>query len=197
MDRDVRAQRRPPARRAAVRALPPCAAVLAAGLLAACGGGSKPPPPPVQVSVASPGDQAVVHAAQVELAGTVRPSTAQVMVAGRRATVAGGTFHASVALAPGTNVIDILASAGRARPALVAVRVRRDVSVRVPDVTGLTVDDARARLGALDLAVEVQDDGGLLDRLLPGDPRVCATDPPAGERLDSGATVRMLVARRC
>jgi len=46
----------------------------------------------------------------------VRPSTARVTVAGRRATVTGGTFRAGVALAPGTNVIDVLASAGPASP---------------------------------------------------------------------------------
>jgi hypothetical protein len=197
MDREASASPRAPVRPAATRLAAAGPAVLAAGLLAACGGGSTPAPPPVRLTVTTPGDQAVVRDARVELAGAVRPSTARVTVAGRRATVTGGTFRASVALAPGTNVIDVLASAGRARPALVALRVRREVSVRVPDLAGVTADEARARLGDLGLDAEIRDDGGILDRLLPGDPRVCATDPPAGERLDLGEPVRVLVARRC
>ena len=197
MDRQASANRRAPARPAALRVASACPAVLAAALLAAGGGGSDPAPPPVRLTVTSPADQAVVRDARVDLAGTVRPSGARVTVAGRKATVTGGTFRASVALSPGTNVIDVLASAGRARPALVALRVRREVSVRVPDLTGVSVDEARARLGDLGLDVEVQDGGGLLDRLLPGDPRVCATEPAAGERVDLGDPVRVLAARRC
>jgi hypothetical protein len=198
MDGDARADRPPPARAGAARLLWPCATVLATGVLAACGGGDAgPPPPPVQLTVSTPDDQAVVTQERVQLAGTVRPSSAQVTVAGRRATVSEGGFRASVALAPGTNVIDVLASAGRARPALVAIRVRREITVRVPDLTGVTVDEARARLGALDLDADVQDGGGLLDRLLPGDPKVCATEPAAGERVEPGDTVRVLAARRC
>jgi Glucodextranase, domain B/PASTA domain len=198
MDGAARTERRPPARPVAVRLLAPFAAVLAATSIAACGGGdADPPPSPVRVSVGTPGDEAVVDRSRVQLTGTVTPASAEVMVAGRRATVSGGTFRATVALAPGTNVIDVLASAGRARPALVAIRVRREVSVRVPDLLGASADAARAQLGALGLQAEVEDDGGILDRLLPGDPSVCATDPRAGERLQAGATVRVLVARRC
>jgi hypothetical protein len=174
------------------------AAALSAAALTSCGGDdASPAPPPVRLAVTTPHDQAVVPARRVELRGTVRPSTASVTVGGKRAAVSGGTFRASVALAPGTNVIDVLARAGRARPALTAIRVRREVSVRVPDVTGLPVDDARIRITALGLEVDVQEDGGILDRLLPGDPRVCATEPRAGGRLDSGASVSLLVARRC
>lgn len=197
MTREAGANRWAPARRAALRVASACPAVLAASVVAACGGGSDPAPPPVRLTVTTPADQAVVSDARVDLAGTVRPSNARVTVAGRKATVSGGAFRARVALAAGTNVIDVLASAGRARPALVALRVRREVSVRVPDLTGVTVDEARARLGDLGLEVEVREDGGLLDRLLPGDPRVCATDPPAGERVDLGDTVQVLAARRC
>jgi len=197
MDGQASANRRAPARPAALRLASVCSAVLVAGLVAACGGGSDPVPPPVRLTVTSPADQAVVRDARVDLAGTVRPSGTRVTVAGRKATVTGGTFRASVALSPGTNVIDVLASAGRARPALVALRVRREVSVRVPDLTGVSVDEARARLGDLGLDAKVEDGGGLLDRLLPGDPRVCATDPAAGERVDLGESVRVLAARRC
>ncbi len=174
------------------------AAALGAAALASCGGDdASPAPPPVRLAVTAPRDQAVVPARRIELRGTVRPSGASVTVGGKRAAVSGGTFRASVALAPGTNVIDVLARAGAARPALTAIRVRRDVSVRIPDVTGLPVESARRRLIALGLNVDVQEDGGILDRLLPGDPRVCDTEPRADGRVDSGSTVRLLVARRC
>ncbi|MEA2249613.1 MAG: hypothetical protein QOH46_4142 [Solirubrobacteraceae bacterium] len=179
-----------------MRLLLPLAAALSAALLTACGG-STPPPAPVKLTVTSPSDQAVVHAVEVELQGTVRPATATVTVAGRRAAVSEGTFRATVPLAAGTNVIDVLASAGRARPALTAVRVRREVSVRVPDVTDLAVDDARRQLSGLGLKVQVEEVGGFFDRLLSGDPKVCATEPARGEQVRPGKTVRVLVARRC
>lgn len=175
----------------------PLAAVAVCVLAGGCGGDG-PPPAPVRLDVTSPGDQAVVRTASVELRGTVRPASAVVTVAGERATVSGeGAFHASVKLAPGTNVIDVMASAGDARPALTAIRVRRRVSVTVPDVVGVLAADVKDRLTAAGLKAKIDDRDGIFERLLPGEPTVCATDPSAGEEVDPGTTVRVLVSRRC
>jgi hypothetical protein len=173
------------------------AAALSAALLTACGGDDAPALPLLRLAVTTPRDQAVVHEGRVELQGVVHPSSATVTVLGERAAVSGGTFRATVSLAAGTNVIDVLASAGRARPVLTAIRVRRKVSVRVPDVTAQSVDDARRQLTGLGLKVEVQQERGIFDRLLPRDPTVCATEPGPGEELDPGTTVRLLASRLC
>jgi Glucodextranase, domain B/PASTA domain len=174
----------------------PLAAAAACALAGGCGG-DDPPPAPVRLVVSAPHDMAVVRAASVELRGSVRPASAVVTVRGRRATVSDGAFHARVALEPGTNVIDVLASAGAARPALTALRVRRRVSVAVPDLVGLLASDVKARLTDAGLKADVQDRDGLFDRLLPGGPTVCATDPKAGTEVDPGATVHVDVSRRC
>src|SRR3954454_24221207 len=174
----------------------PLAAVAVCALAGGCGG--DPPAPPVRLAIAAPNDEASVRAATVELRGTVRPASALVTVRGERAAVSGeGTFRATVKLAPGTNVIDVLASAGRARPALTAIRVRRRVSVVVPDVVGVLADDVEDRLSAAGLKAKVDDRDGIFDRLLPGDPVVCATDPRPGVDVDPGTTVQVLVSRRC
>src|SRR3954471_6014155 len=175
----------------------PLAAVAACALAGGCGGDA-PAPAPVRLDVTAPSDSAVVRAATVELRGTVRPASAVVTVRGERATVSGeGTFHASVRLAAGSNVIDVMASAGDARPALTAIRVRRRVSVEVPDLVGVLAADVKDRLAGTGLKAKVDDQDGIFERILPGDPVVCATDPSAGEEVDPGTTVRVLVSRRC
>lgn len=174
-------------------------ALCALVLLAGCGGGGGDDAsgPPVRLTVASPSDLAAVRDSSVEVRGTVRPASATVTVAGKRASVSGGTFSATVDLEAGVNVIDVLAAAGDDRPALTAVRVRRLTTVAVPDVLGLSEDAAREALEQAGLAVEVRREGGLFDELLPGDPAVCRTDPDAGEEVDAGATVEIRIARRC
>jgi Glucodextranase, domain B/PASTA domain len=181
-----------------MRLAPLCTAVIgAAALTAACGGDGAPAPPPVRLAITAPRDLDVVHDDQVEIEGTVRPGSASVMVEGRRAPVSDGAFHATVSLAAGTNVVDVLASAGRARPATAAIRVRRELSVEVPDLVGLSVTDARAKLSALGLKAQVDRRDSLFDRLLPGDPNVCETDPESGDEVDPGETVRLRAARAC
>ena len=166
--------------------------------LSACGGGTTPPPPPVRVTVSDPADQRAVRDGSVDVRGTVRPAGATVTVRGQRAQVSGGSFHARVSLAAGVNVIDVLASAGDARPALTAVRVRRIMTVAVPDVVGGNPDDARKALQAAGLKVDTQQSGGgFFDELLGQAPQVCATSPQAGATVDAGATVHVTVARRC
>ena len=173
------------------------AAIGAAALTAGCGGGGAPAPPPVRLAITAPRDLEVVHDDHVDVEGTVRPGSATVTVEGRRAPVSDGSFHATVSLAAGTNVVDVLASAGRARPATTAIRVRREVTVEVPDLVGLSVNDARAKLSALGLKAQVDRQDSLFDRLLPGDPNVCESDPRAGAEADPGETVRLLAARAC
>jgi hypothetical protein len=176
----------------------PLAAVAACAIAGGCGGSDGPAPAPVRLDVVSPDDSAIVRAASIELRGTVRPSSAVVTVRGKRATVSGeGTFHTTVKLAAGTNVIDVMASAGEARPALTAIRVRRRVSVTVPDIVGVLADEAKSQLSDLGLKAEVNDRDGIFGRLLPGDPTVCATQPSAGEEVDPGTTVDVEVSREC
>ena len=170
-------------------------------LLCSCGGGSDATATavaPVRLQIAAPGDQSTVRDASVELRGTVTPSSARVTVRGKRAAVSGGAWSASVDLEPGVNVVDVFASAGRARPALTAVRVRRVVDVEVPDVVGFSADDARQELEDANLKPELQtEDGGFFDELLGGSPEVCQTSPSAGTHVDPESTVVVQLARRC
>jgi PASTA domain/Glucodextranase, domain B len=166
--------------------------------LAGCGTQEKPAAPPVRLSVDSPSDMAVLHEDSVEVHGVVSPGTARVSVEGKYVGVSGGRFSARVGLQPGTNLIDVVAGAdGGARPAMVAVRVRRQVTVKVPDLTGYTPSDAKDALAGLGLEPDVQETGGLFDFLLPEDARVCDTDPPPGTDVDPGSTVHVFAAKRC
>ena len=168
-------------------------------LLGACGG-DKPAKPvaPVRLQVTAPQDLGTVRAADVEVRGTVRPSSATVTVRGERAQVSGGVWRAQVGVEPGVNVVDVLASAGRARPAMTAVRIRRVVDVEVPDLVGLSADEARSELKDANLEGDLQTaGGGFFDELLGGSPEVCATEPSAGTHVDPGSTVVVQLARRC
>ena len=99
--------------------------------LAACGGSSSPATkPPVRLSVDAPGDGAVVRAGTVEISGRVSPAGASVTVLGRSAAIAGETFSASVPLAAGDNVIDVMATGPSSRPAMTAVRILREITIR-------------------------------------------------------------------
>jgi hypothetical protein len=180
--------------------LPILAGAVCAFMLSACGGADVPTGSAgsVRLQVSTPGDLAPVRAATVEVRGTVRPSTASVTVRGEKARVSQGTWSAQVSLEPGVNVVDVFASAGRARPALTAVRVRRIVDVQVPDIVGFSAGDARQTLADADLKAELQtEDGGFFDELLGGSPKVCQTSPAAGTHVDPGSTVVAQLARRC
>jgi hypothetical protein len=168
-------------------------------LLSACGGADPAASgTPVRLAVTTPGDLDAVRATTVQIRGTVKPASADVTVRGEQAQVSGGVWTAQVSLEPGVNVVDVLASAGSARPAMTAVRVRRLVQVSVPDVTGLNADDARSALQDAHLQADLKTTGGgFFDDLLGGDPRVCETTPAAGERVDPGSTVVVQLSRRC
>ena len=115
-----------------------------------------------------PNDLAVVETDAVEVQGTVEPAGAQVRVMGERAEVSGGTFRAKVALEPGPNVIDVIATARGRGTAMTAFRVTRELPVEVPDLDGLQVQEAEDALAEAGLGARVDERGGLIEELLPG-----------------------------
>ena len=119
------------------------------------------------------------------------------LVLGRRARVVRGKFRTVVPLREGSNLIDVGARAPGAAPVWEALRVTREVLVNLPDLTGATRDDAIARLDALGLRAEVQEEGDLLDELLGGDWFVCETQPPAGSDVRRGPRIHLVVAKGC
>jgi hypothetical protein len=166
--------------------------------LAGCGGETKKPASPVRLSVDSPSDMQLLREDSVGVHGVVSPPTATVRVEGEDVAVRGGRFSTRVDLQPGTNLIDVVAGADDgARPAMVALRVRRQVTVAVPDLIGFTPSDANDALAAKGLEADIQEAGGLIELLLPEDARVCETDPPAGTDVDPGSTVTVFAAKRC
>jgi hypothetical protein len=171
--------------------------LFAAGVLAAGCGGSPPPEGPVRLSIDHPADGTLLREGTVEVSGHVVPSDADVTVEGRPVTVKGGAFSSQVQLAAGTNLVDVFAASKRARPAMVALRVRRELSVRIPDLAGLTPADAKDALAGLGLKADVKEEGGLFELLLPEDARVCGTEPPSGELVDPGTVVTVHVAKTC
>ena len=175
------------------------AAVLGATVLAGCGGGDEPspPPPPVKVTLDSPRDTATVQSDSVVLRGTVSPVSARVRVRGTRATMSSGRFRAEVALDVGTNVIDVVAEAPGKSPAFAAIRVTRQDTVEVPDVTGFGVDDAKSALKDVGLKASVRRKGGFIEEIVPRSTRVCETDPVAGDSVPRGTTVEVTVGRLC
>jgi hypothetical protein len=168
-------------------------------LMTGCGG-DKPATAraPVRLQITAPADQDTVRDDRVRLRGTVSPAGATVVVRGEKADVSGGSWTAEVGLEPGVNVVDVMASSGSARPALTALRVRRVVEVDVPDVTGLSADDAEQELQDAHLEADLQTDkGGFFDELLGGSPRVCDTEPGPGATVGPGTTVTVHLARDC
>jgi hypothetical protein len=180
--------------------------VLVLACLAATAGGcgddgkerAQRPPAPVDLRVTAPADMATVRAESVEVQGTVEPAGAAVLVLGQRAPVSGGgTFRAKVPLEPGANVIDVMATAPRRGPALTAFRVTREVLVSVPELDGKAVADAEQTLRAAGLGIEVEQDGGLIEELLPGEPAVCEQDPGPGTQVRRGTRVHVVVSKTC
>jgi hypothetical protein len=169
--------------------------VLAVALVG-CGGSNDGPAKPVFLRVTDPADGTVIRADAIELTGRVTPG-ALVTVAGQPVAERGGDFTARVDIEAGGNVIDVLASRDGMRPSMTAVRVVRRLQVRVPDVVGDSPGDARERLAAAGLEVEVHEGGGLIDELLPVDRIVCDVDPDPGSEVDSGVTVTLTVAKVC
>jgi hypothetical protein len=168
-------------------------------LAAGCGGAAAPSSPrnAVRLTLDTPGDLDTVREGSVQVSGSVQPSSATVLVRGRRVPVLAGRFSTEVGLDAGTNVIDVLAGARGARDAMTALRVRRQITVRVPDLTGESARQAKARLAGLGLRGEEVDASGPFDALLPGDPKVCQTDPEADTDVDAGKSVKLYIAKNC
>jgi PASTA domain-containing protein/glucodextranase-like protein len=176
-----------------------CLAAAAAG----CGGDKPPraqrPAPSVDLNVTAPNDMATVRDETVQVEGTVAPAGADVLVVGQKAPVSGGgTFKATVALEPGANVIDVMATAPGRGPALTAFRVTREVLVPVPDLDGMSQQEVEDTLKDAGLTPEVEKVGaGIIDELLPGDPSVCEQDPSPGSEVRRGTKVHVVVSKCC
>ncbi|MBE2314926.1 PASTA domain-containing protein [Solirubrobacter sp. CPCC 204708] len=174
--------------------------LLAAGLLVA-GCGDEPRatanPPRVTLKLTTPDDGGTTFEDRVEVRGTVSPADSAVLIAGESAEVDAGEFHAEVPLDPGANIIDVSASSTGRRPATDAVRVTRDMRVRIPELVGLEFDQAADALGKLGLKAVEEQGGSWLDRVIPGISRVCAVDPVEGTLVDRRSTVTLLTQRDC
>ena len=174
-----------------------CLAVAAAG----CGGDggerAQRAPRPVALAVTSPSDNSVVRSETVEVRGTVDPTGATVKVLGTKAEMSGATFASEVALEPGANVIDVMATARGRGTAMTAVRVTRELPVHVPDLDGVEVAEAQGKVEEVGLQLEVTESGGLLDELLPGETAVCEQNPSAGDEVRRGTSVHVEVSRSC
>ena len=173
--------------------------VVAAGLAAGCG--DAPPgrqPPAVRITIDAPADAGTVQDESVDVSGTVRPRGADVRVAGQEAQVHDGSWSIDVPLEPGSNVLDVTATAPGRSPGVTALRVVRQMPIPIPaGLDELPPDEARSRLEGLGFRVREERRGGLLDRLLPGQLGVCGTDPKAGDALLAGETVTLEVAKVC
>jgi hypothetical protein len=168
---------------------------------AGCGGDdndrAQRPQTPVRLTVNEPNDMAVVQSDSVDVQGTVEPAGASVRVMGKSADVSGGTFRASVALEPGPNVIDVIATARGRATAMTAFRVTRELPVKVPDLDGLTEAEAEEQLADAGLRPQLNVRGGLIEELLPGEPAVCEQDPEPGTEVRRGTAVRAELSKSC
>lgn len=175
-------------------------AVTVAVSLSACGrtAQTQPPAAPVHLRLSSPADEARIDASVATVSGVVSPRSARVLVVGHPVKPgAGGDFSATVALAPGTNLIDVIASAPRARPAMTTLRVIRYVLVTVPDVTGESPSDAAAAIRDAGLKPQLDGDSDPLSFLIPLHERVCSQSPTDGDRVDPNSTVTIRLGKLC
>ena len=78
-----------------------------------------------KVQITAPADGSVVRSDRVTIRGTVTPPDATVQIVGQSAQVGNGVFTGSVALKPGSNTIDVTASAPGATPATTTITLKR------------------------------------------------------------------------
>lgn len=173
-------------------------AVALALLGVGCGQRSVRPPAPVRLSLQAPADGARIVATAATVTGDVMPHGARVLVLGRQVTAdANGHFSARVALSPGTNLIDVIASAPRARPAMMALRVIRYLLVTVPDVTGRSPAAAAALLRKDGLKPVLRGDSNPFSFLLPFSMQVCSQTPSGGTRVEPNSAVTLQPGQVC
>ena len=113
--------------------------------------------------------------------------------------MSGGTFRAQVALEPGANVIDVIATArGRGAGDDGVPRDARDAGRRCPTSTGSRSQEVEERLVRRRAAAPTSPSAAdLIEELLPGEPAVCEQDPEPGTEVRRGTTVRVEVAKSC
>ena len=176
-------------------------AALAVGVavsLCACGHAATPVASPVKLTLRAPADGSRLAAATTTVSGAVSPLRARVLVVGHTVKLnAAGAFSTTVSLVPGTNLIDVIASAPHARPAMTALRIIRFVLVTVPDVTGESPTKAAATISGTGLKPRVQGDGDPLSFLLPLPEQVCAQSPGGGARVQPDRTVTVQLGKVC
>jgi hypothetical protein len=186
-----------------LRLLRPAAALVLAALaaltLAGCGTAAAPKPgPAVSLKLTTPVSGRRTASQSTTVRGVVTPHRAAVLVLGRRVRVApNGSFSASVALTPGTNLIDLEASLPRSAGAVAAVSVVRFLLISVPSVVGDTPAQAGAALRALGLAVKTNGSSDPFNFLIPGTTQVCSSAPSSGTKVDPGSTVTIKTSKFC
>lgn len=173
-------------------------AIAAAALLCACGRTARPPAPPVKLTLSAPADGSRIESSTATVSGVVTPRTARVLILGQTVTPdGGGDFSATVALVPGTNLIDVIASTPHARPAMTALRVIRYVLIKVPDVTGESPSNAAAAIRGAGLKPQLNGDSNPFSFLLPLPQQVCSQSPSGGAQVDPNHTVILQVGKVC
>ncbi len=175
------------------------AAALAGFAIGGCGQATKPMPvAPVRLSQLAPSDGMRVSSDAVTISGTVSPQHASVSVMGRQVTTsADGHFSAKAKLQVGTNLIDVIASNGRARPAMTALRVFRYVLISVPDVEGRSPKAAADAIKAVGLTPKVQGSSDPFNFLIPVSSQVCQQTPRPHTRVNPGSTVTLSIGKLC
>lgn len=199
-------------------------AVAAVGVLsiAGCGsdsGGAADAPPTIKVTAPVAGQ--ILRTSAVEVRGVVTPGTATVQVAGKRARVRDGLFDATVPLAGGENVLDVIAVVDGKQPVTTSVTVTRARTQKeidramakrrarqraaaevartttvVPDVVGDRLDEAAVRLGDAGLGYDTVG-GGVAGIVNETNWTVCDTTPSDGTRVENGRSVTLVVRRIC
>jgi PASTA domain/Glucodextranase, domain B len=173
-------------------------AIAVAALVSACGDTARPPVAPVKLTLNGPTDGSRIESSTATVSGVVSPRTARVLVLGQTVSPdAGGDFSTTVALVPGTNLIDVIASTPRARPAMTALRVIRYVLVTVPDVTGQSPSSAAAAIRSAGLKPQLHGDSSPFSFLVPLPEQVCSQSPSAGDHVDPNHTVTLQVGKVC
>lgn len=167
-------------------------------LVCACGRTAPRPAAPVRLTLTTPADGARIEAGEATIAGVVSPRNARVLVVGQAVKPGGGgSFSATVPLVPGTNLIDVIASAAHARPAMDALRVIRYVLVTVPDVTGKGPGDAAAAIRGAGLKPQLHGDSDPFAFLLPLSEQVCSQSPSGGDQVNPNSTVTIRLGKLC